>query len=54
MCTLDSSQVYSLSIRKGMVMSGINHIRAGIRFVALFVEETHVFVLIGWYAKINE
>ena len=53
-CTVDSSQVYSLFIRKGMVMSGIKHVRAGIKFVALFVEETHVFVVIGWYAKINE
>ena len=31
-------------IRKGMVMSGINYIRTGIKFVALFVEKRLVFV----------
>ena len=50
-CTVDSSQIQYVFIRKGVVMSGINDVRTGIKIVVLFVEKRHV---IGWYAKINE
>ena len=39
MCTVDSCQLFNVFIRKGMVMSGINHVRTGIKTVALFVEK---------------